>query len=921
MHKKTITSTIVVSAVALIIVAFFLFRKSRVQYTNALNAVPLDAFFIIEVNDFPLLSHNLLDENKLWDKLKNIPECKQFNETFAFLDSLYRSEEFIKQLFKDQPLIFSMHKKGRSEIGTIGYISLPYPNMYNKIKEEISKHISTGNIKERKYSQATIHEVKYPVRGGESYTSFSYTMYKGIFILSYSSILLEDAVRQLNLDHSVTDDGNFIKTAKTAGKKASANIYINHQNLPDFVRTFIDPGKKIQGIKHVANWTELDVKIKNDAALFNGLSYANDSFNYFLSTLANQSSHEFNLENIIPSATGGFFALGIKDIESFQKNHKLYLNKSGNISFYKKVNERFKNNYKMTPEKFLNKFFNTEIALVFTNFKNYSLEENTFVVMNTKGQSIAKEALLEIISRHAAKTGTPESDYIKEHQIDRNETFNIYMFPESSFIPALFGEIFNHQSCNHFLFIDNHLVFGSSVKSLASFKYRHTLGKTFNNNIIFKNTGKYLSSQSNFYAYINFAAGKLFLSEFLKDDILNFYNDHYDLLSNAQNCFLQISSEGNEMFYNNLFIKYDDKLRQTANTRWESVLDTNVWNKPAFVKNHHTGENEIFVQDLDNNVYLINPSGRTLWKKQINGKIISDIYQVDYYKNGNLQMLFSTKNHIHLLDRNGNNVERYPVKLRSPATTGISLFDYEKNKNYRIFVSCENKKVYNYNKEGNLLEGWAFDKTETRVMSSVQHFRIDTKDYIVFADKYRIYILNRRGEERVTVNNHFAKSINNPFFLDMEGPNPRLVTTDTNGTVHFIYFNGKGEQVNIHPYSSTHYFKYHDLDADGTKDYIFVDENKLEVFQQNKEEIFDYQFHHPIQTEPFYYVFSERDHRLGVTDKKTGKIYLFMSNGELTENFPCSGVTPFSINKFKDSQNNFNLIVGSSHNFLYNYTL
>ncbi len=921
MHKKTIISTIIVSAVALIIVAFFLFRKSRIQYTNALDAVPLDAFFIIEVNDFPLLSQNLLHENKLWDKLKNIPVCKRFNETLIFLDSLYRSEEFVKQMFNDQSFILSMHKKGRSEVGTIGYISLPYPAMYNKIKEEINKHISNADIRERKYSQTTIYEVKYPVQKGKSYASFSYTMHKGIFILSYSSILLEDAIRQLSLDMTITDDQHFKKTAKTAGKKVSANIYINHQNLPDFVRTFIDSEKKIQGIKHIANWTELDVKIKNDAALFNGLSYANDSFNYYLSTLANQSSHEFSLENVIPSATGGFFALGIKDLESFHKNHKQYLNKSGNISLYKKVNDRFKNHYKTTPEKLLKRFFNTEIALVFTNFKNYSLEENTFIVMNTKGQSITKEALLEIIKKHAGRTGTSESEYIKEHQIDRNETFNVYVFPEISFIPALFGNVFNQKSCDHFLFVDNHLVFGSSVKSLASFKYRYTLGKTFNNNIIYKNTGKYLSSHSNFYAYINFATGKLFLSDYLKEDILGFYNDHYDVLSNAQNCFLQISSEGNEMFYNNLFIKYDDKLRQTANTQWESVLDTNVWNKPAFVKNHHTGENEIVVQDLDNNVYLINPSGRTLWKKQINGKIISEIYQIDFYKNGNLQMLFSTKNHIHLLDRNGNYVERYPVKLRSPATTGISLFDYEKNKKYRIFVSCENKKVYNYNKEGNLLEGWIFDKTETQVTSNVQHFRINTKDYIVFADQYRIYILNRRGEERVAVKNHFAKSVNNPFFLEMKGPDPRLATTDTNGTVHYIYLNGNGEQVNIHPYSSNHYFKYYDLDADGSKDYIFIDENKLEVIQQDKEELFDYQFHHTIKNEPFYYVFTERDRRLGVTDKETGKIYLFMSNGELTENFPLSGVTSFSINKFKDSQNIFNLIVGSSHNFLYNYTL
>ena len=69
------------------------------------------------------------------------------------------------------------------------------------------------------------------------------------------------------------------------------------------------------------------------------------------------------------------------------------------------------------------------------------------------------------------------------------------------------------------------------------------------------------------------------------------------------------------------------------------------------------------------------------------------IYQIDFYKNGKLQLLFNTAAQLHLLDRNGNYVERYPVKLRSPATNGMALFDYEKSRDYRIFLAAEDKGV------------------------------------------------------------------------------------------------------------------------------------------------------------------------------------------------------------------------------------
>jgi hypothetical protein len=421
------------------------------------------------------------------------------------------------------------------------------------------------------------------------------------------------------------------------------------------------------------------------------------------------------------------------------------------------------------------------------------------------------------------------------------------------------------------------------------------------------------------FIYLNNARSTQLLTNLLPEKIYKKYKPYEANYRKIQGIALEISSE-NDMMYNNLFLKYSPHDKKNAQTFWESLLDTTINLKPAFVKNHYTDEKEVFVQDQSNNIYLINKVGRVIWKIKLNEQINSDIYQVDMYKNGKLQLFFSSTNHLHLIDRNGNYVERYPVKLRAAATAGASVFDYDKNREYRMFIPCTNKKVYCYNIEGNLVKGWKFDKSDTKITSPVQHFRVKDKDYIVFADQYKTYIVNRRGETRVKPGKSFIKSKNNNFGLK-KSTKPGLVCTDTAGTVHIIHFDGSVETIRIKPYSSSHFFAFKDIDADNKKDCIFADKNKLEVYNQKGKLLFSEKFNNTILFEPIYFTFSQNNRKLGVVDASENEIVMFNSDGSMYRGFPLKGNTPFSISHFEQNISKFNLIVGSKDNFLYNYIL
>jgi len=136
--------------------------------------------------------------------------------------------------------------------------------------------------------------------------------------------------------------------------------------------------------------------------------------------------------------------------------------------------------------------------------------------------------------------------------------------------------------------------------------------------------------------------------------------------------------------------------------RWQLMNETEMINKeqnvlwslnleaPASMQsngfiNHTTKENELAVQDDDKALYLINAKGTILWRKKLNEKINSKIFTVDIFKNNKYQLLFSSENYLHLIDRNGNYVQGYPVKLPAPASSELSVLDYDNDKDYRLF--------------------------------------------------------------------------------------------------------------------------------------------------------------------------------------------------------------------------------------------
>jgi hypothetical protein len=249
----------------------------------------------------------------------------------------------------------------------------------------------------------------------------------------------------------------------------------------------------------------------------------------------------------------------------------------------------------------------------------------------------------------------------------------------------------------------------------------------------------------------------------------------------------------------------------------------------------------------------------------------------------------------------------------------VNVFDYHNNRDYRYFVAGEDKRIYAYNTAGEIVTGWKFDRTQSDVTTPVQHFRVNGNDYIVFKDETNIYIQDRQGETRVSVNNRFNNS-SNPLFLSSVGA-PRIVATEANGKVFYICFDGKVEEKKTARFSENHFFTVDDLDGNGIADFIFVDGNELTVLDENGKKLFNKKLDKPIDHQPNIYTFAADLKKVGVTDATSNRIYLFNPDGKLHTGFPLQGNSEFTIGKLSESNAGLSLIVGSEGGKLYNYAL
>jgi hypothetical protein len=701
------------------------------------------------------------------------------------------------------------------------------------------------------------------------------------------------------------------------------NVLVNQTRLPSLLTLQVHQKQRdnLKQLASTAQWCELDLTIKDDAFYLNGFAQVADSVNSYYQVFTNQKPVKIGVTKVLPAQTAVLIFQGISKLDTYLASFKAYLAGQRKQANYNQRLNAFSREVGSDITKLYTSFFGNELALAFVPFDGESVASCWYVLAEVKSQSLAKQEMLNLIDVFAKKNGKKPSSFESTFKIDREKSAKIYRFPQSGMHKTLFGELYSSCNDQYFTFIDNFIVFGASTEALSRLILANIHNKQLAVDRSFIEFSQTLSSESNFTAYINPARAEMLFGQLLTPSTAASLLSRIETVQKIQGMALQLTG-GKNMVFNNIVARYTPVAFDAPQTVWETRLDTTFTMKPQLVINHNTKNREVFVQDDKHNIYLINEVGRVLWKRPLHEKIYGEVNQVDIMRNGKLQFLFNTQTKLYLIDRNGNNVTKFPVLFRSPATNPVAVFDYEGKRDYRFFIAGQDRSIQVYNRSGNLVTGWEFERTEKIVLQPIKYFKIAGSEHIVVTDGNRPYLLDRKGVEKAKPTLHLPRAKNSNIALDNSNPsNPTFVTTDSLGVIRRISLDGKVESKVVKRVSPDHFFDFQDVDADGKNDYIFLDQKELTVINMQDKVLFSMKFKEELIPQVIYFNFGAKDRKLGVTTLESSQIYLINSNGSFYKGFPLFGSTPFSIGRFSNTKSTFNLMVGSSAGYVLNYAV
>ena len=622
------------------------------------------------------------------------------------------------------------------------------------------------------------------------------------------------------------DDACFTKAFSASGKNEFANVLVNARRFSDiFSSELFDDNAFVRNFRSIDGWLTLDM-LNGNPVSFNGFEYPESDSSSFVAFVKSQPAIEFNAFSVIPERSSAYMLVSFADAQGYDAALSEYMESTGMLAERNKKVADMNKAFGFDAKSKFYSIVKREFAYIVCD-NDANAEKGVYVACGLHSQSAAELALRDMVS----------SENIRS--LD-DGAITVFSLPYDDTPAALFGDMFANCRGNYVFCIGNFMVFANSMDDIRALAREVSLNNTMKASISHREFLDKFSTSSTLFLYYNFPCG----TEMLKRVLSRQYSSDIDAKRAAIGgngvCGVQFKSMDGLVFFNLSFGEPDGKHIAESEIIWETNIGAAVAMKPCIVKNHDTGANEILVQDKNNVLYLLDASGKEMWHVLIDSPIKSQIYQVDAYKNGKLQYLFSTADKIYLVDRLGNFVDRYPLVLRAELAVPISVFDYENNHNYRIFAACNDNKVYVYDISGSLLKGWDFNGTENLVNSEIFHYVISSEDFIVFHDLYRAYFLARNGSVKMEFLTDFKFS-NNAIYCDVSGT-PKFVTTDENGTVRRFFKDKRQDSISFGRFSDKHYFAMKDIDMDGKGDYIFVDSARLSVYGNNGKLLFDYGF-------------------------------------------------------------------------------
>jgi hypothetical protein len=699
---------------------FFSSRK-----INSLQLIHPDAVVVFETNQADL-TWNELVKQPIWDILSKFPAFAKTSENLVSLDSLAGANGEISRILRGKQVTVSYHPSGLDSFELLYTVNFKAKSPLDFLEEIKSRSPQNFRIQSRKYSDLEIIEFF----GKDNSRKWTVTVLGNILLASASSFIVEEAIRL------------YISADRISLASKLQNHLDSEPGLGRLIFSANGISKLLDGISaDRENFTSkelalneslfaLNLTFEEGQISFKGPAILRQQINFTPSVRANYPE----IQKLISNRTQAITQINLDGIFETQKLQNAAFSPKSTISG--EIQNR------LTDRGFLDNFSGEFYYLDLENLGNQIKNQVVLAKIMDPAQTLA------FLKEFRNNSDLDQSDYYRDSEI--------LFFPEEEFPAHLFGGKFLGFSQTHISIIEDILIMANTASGMKMILDDFALGNTW------AKAPDYSPGQK----AINPAAG--YSKTFILDKIWEKWEKN---TNPAWSPFLQIYSSVFKTFpflsfrINQIGGKPEASLVLPYHTTGKTptiensgvslapykttTLSDKIIYGPKVIVNFNDKTEDVVVQDINHVLHLINSGGETVYSVKLSGPVVSDAFQIDFLKNGKLQLLLATAEQVYAIDRLGNPLSGFPVSINE-RITHLSLVDYDNTREYRYFLATESGNLWLLDRAGNSLDGWNPLKIEARMALAPKHIRVPGKGDFMVAQSLegQIHLFNRRGEKQ-----------------------------------------------------------------------------------------------------------------------------------------------------------------------------
>lgn len=323
----------------------------------------------------------------------------------------------------------------------------------------------------------------------------------------------------------------------------------------------------------------------------------------------------------------------------------------------------------------------------------------------------------------------------------------VYPFAYAEYIASVYGKIFRLKDESHFTVMNGWLITGSRR---AIEEYVSDMALSYDLKTYMADAGKadlLAERVSSCVAYINFPVGDKWLQSLLGKDALTIH-DSLKGEAEYEPIVMSVFNKSGVM-HTDVIAHHLNHLRSRA-PKYDRDTTVIIPSGPFKVINSGTGRTNLFYQQSNGAICLKEEGGKGLWGVPFKKTLCGTAHNIDYYANGNKQILFGAGSQLYLIDRFGRFVKGFPTDLGKEILLGPDVYDFNGVHSYNVMVLHKDKTIEMYNLHGKNPDSWKGIRCNETIKSLPERLIVGDRSFWVVRTSMQTLVYPFYGGEPLT---------------------------------------------------------------------------------------------------------------------------------------------------------------------------